>query len=66
MPIVVLLYHQDNLRPLVLRCANVYAIDLLLSACYKVFPRYEALKIKYEPNIMKLKNFFKENHFSEH
>ena len=50
MPIVDLLHHHDNLRPLVSRCADVNAIDLLLSACCEVFPRYEALKNKYEKN----------------
>ena len=50
MPIVDLLYHHDNLRPLASRCADVNAIDLLLSACCEVFPKYEALKNKYEKN----------------
>ncbi|KYM90361.1 hypothetical protein ALC53_01793 [Atta colombica] len=38
MPIVDLLHHHDNLRPLVSRCADVNAIDLLLSACCESSP----------------------------
>ncbi|KYN32270.1 hypothetical protein ALC56_13649 [Trachymyrmex septentrionalis] len=38
MPIVDLLYHHDNLRPLASRCADVNAIDLLLSACCESSP----------------------------
>ncbi|KYN00878.1 hypothetical protein ALC62_08103 [Cyphomyrmex costatus] len=38
MPIVDLLYHHGNLRPLVSRCASANAIDLQLSACCESSP----------------------------
>lgn len=46
MPIVGLLYHQYDLKPLLSRYVNVNVIDLPLLVYYKVFPRYEALKNK--------------------